>query len=86
MQYHIDHVHPLSKGGKTSIENLAYKLTSDGYSDNNNIYPIPKSEIGPFNGRLMWFPPYDIGFNESTSSKFISTFHPSCFNFSPDRL
>jgi hypothetical protein len=39
-----------------SIENLAYgKL---------NLLPC---EIGSYGGRIMWFPPYDISFNESVS-------------------
>ena len=40
-----------------SIENLAYK----------EIGKLPKCEQGPNGGRIMWFPPYDINFSESTS-------------------
>lgn len=41
-----------------SIENLAYK------NDNINL---PKNEKGPTGGRIMWFAPYDVNINESTS-------------------
>lgn len=43
-----------------SLENLAWKNEknlTDGYSD----------QIGPNGGRIMWFPPYDLKFDESVS-------------------
>jgi hypothetical protein len=49
-----------------SIENLAWKTSNRKgftYSD------LPFSERGPNGGRVMWFPPYDIKFNESLSAK-----------------
>jgi len=52
-----------------SIENLAWA----GQTGN-----LPKNEIGPGDpltktkGRIMWFPPYDIKFTESTSLKWDS--------------
>jgi len=39
-----------------SIENLAWKGVSQKL--------LSKSQKGPFGGRIMWFPPYDISFNE----------------------
>lgn len=60
-----------------SIENLAVKVISqgDGYGiiDDDKLTRVPLSEIGGYNGRLMWFPPYNIRFNETTSSKFNET-------------
>lgn len=53
-----------------SIENLAW----DGDTDS-----LPTSEIGPGDpvnktrGRIMWFPPYDISFTDSTSVNWEST-------------
>lgn len=53
-----------------SLENLAW----DGYTNN-----LPTSEVGPgdkindVKGRIMWFPPYDITFNDSTSVNIEST-------------
>ena len=49
-----------------SIENLAWR--ADGIIRNefdpNGLSPEQK---GPLGGRIMWFPPYDIQFNESVS-------------------
>lgn len=53
-----------------SIENLAWKnswSTSDNEKDtfqNNGLSPEQK---GPFGGRIMWFPPYDLKFNEAVT-------------------
>jgi hypothetical protein len=49
-----------------SIENLAWK-------DAPQFIYLPKCEIGPNYGRIMWFPPYDINFSESTSVNWDST-------------
>lgn len=43
-----------------SIENLAWKDSIDSLIENT-------SQEGPNGGRIMWFPPYDINFNETTS-------------------
>lgn len=43
-----------------SIENLAWK-------DNIDEIIEGTSQEGPNGGRIMWFPPYDISFNETTS-------------------
>ena len=44
-----------------SIENLAWK------SVNRSTSNIDAGEIGPLGGRIMWFPPYNLQFNESVS-------------------
>ena len=44
-----------------SIENLAWK------SINKSLSNIDDCEIGPLGGRIMWFPPYNLSFNESVS-------------------
>ena len=60
-----------------SIENLAVKVISEGQGygiiDDDKLTQIPVSEVGAFNGRLMWFPPYNIRFNETTSAKYDET-------------
>ena len=59
-----------------SIENLAVKVISKdgiGIIDDEYGSSIPVSEVGPFNGRQMWFPPYNMEINESTAAKFEST-------------
>ena len=59
-----------SKGAKKymiSIENLAWR-TSDrpGYT----VDELPLCERGPNGGRVMWFPPYDVTFSDSSSASF----------------
>ena len=44
-----------------SIENLAWK----GVNKNKDV--IDEGEIGPLGGRIMWFPPYNLSFNESVN-------------------
>ncbi|MBR6516664.1 MAG: hypothetical protein IKT40_07375 [Bacilli bacterium] len=49
-----------------SLENLAWKnekSLTNGYSD----------QIGPCGGRIMWFPPYDLSFNENVDVNWNST-------------
>ena len=57
-----------------SIENLAFNINAEGMVT-NDIYhqTLPKHEIGPNNGRVMWFPPYGIEINEVANAKFEST-------------
>ena len=42
-----------------SLENLAWKDYRDGK------YGLSKEQRGPMGGRIMWFPPYDLNFNEN---------------------
>lgn len=47
-----------------SLENLAWRTSGKAgftYSD------LPESERGPNGGRIMWFPPYDLTFSDSSS-------------------
>lgn len=46
-----------------SIENLAWR----GYSPYDFEKALSWEQRGPLGGRIMWFPPYGITFNESTS-------------------
>lgn len=48
-----------------SIENLAWKDVK--INENDIIKPLSKEQIGPNGGRIMWFPPYDLKFNENVS-------------------
>jgi hypothetical protein len=52
-----------------SLENLAWK-TSDipGFSYND----LPYCERGPNEGRVMWFPPYDLKVNEQNTARWDS--------------
>lgn len=46
-----------------SIENLAWK----GYSKYDFEKALSWEQRGPMGGRIMWFPPYDLSFSESTN-------------------
>ena len=59
-----------------SLENLAVRVISKdgvGIIDDEFGSPIPVCEVGPFNGRIMWFPPYALEINETSNAKFEST-------------
>jgi len=59
-----------------SLENLAIgtiKRDNFGVIDDEYGTPIPLSEVGPFAGRLMWFPPYNVEINEVAIAKYEST-------------
>ena len=49
-----------------SIENLAWK---DVRKENE----LDKDQIGPNGGRIMWFPPYDLQFQESSQANWNET-------------
>ena len=53
-----------------SLENLAWR-TSDrpGFTYND----LPDCEKGPNGGRIMWFPPYDLKFNDDSTANFNET-------------
>lgn len=56
-----------------SIENLAFNLNSEGQLQDLLGTKVPKSEVGPNMGRIMWFPPYAIQLSESALAKYDST-------------
>lgn len=47
-----------------SIENLAWK--NNGPLTNEYNATLSPEQRGPLGGRIMWFPPYDISFNEES--------------------
>ena len=49
-----------------SIENLAWRTTSLQFE-------LPACEKGPNGGRIMWFPPYDLTYSETSSVDFPGT-------------
>jgi len=61
---------PLGRGGYAkkymfSIENLAWRTSSrPGFTYDE----LPVCEKGPNGGRVMWFPPYDLKFNDTSSA------------------
>lgn len=53
-----------------SIENLAWRTSNKpGFT----WADLPVCERGPNGGRVMWFPPYDMKFNESVNASFKPT-------------
>lgn len=59
-----------------SLENLAVRVISKngvGIIDDEYGSQIPISEVGQFNGRIMWFPPYNMEVNESSVAAFDKT-------------
>lgn len=57
-----------------SIENLAWKgMFSMSDRDSFEELGLSPEQKGPLGGRIMWFPPYDIKFNESVNVNWNST-------------
>ena len=52
-----------------SIENLAWK----GEQGKHGKYRLSKEQTGPLGGRIMWFPPYNLTFNEVTQANWQNT-------------
>jgi hypothetical protein len=53
-----------------SLENLAWRTSNrPGFT----VADLPVCERGPNGGRVMWFPPYGLTFNESTNATFKQT-------------
>jgi hypothetical protein len=53
-----------------SLENLAWRTSSEpGYTYDD----LPICEKGPNGGRIMWFPPYNLTFNDSSSASWNPT-------------
>lgn len=50
-----------------SIENLAWKDVPRKGGEGMEGYYISDEQRGPNGGRIMWFPPYDLNFQESVS-------------------
>jgi hypothetical protein len=48
-----------------SLENLAWR-------DSKQFVDLPNCEKGPNGGRIMWFPPYDIQFNEDNTANWTT--------------
>lgn len=54
-----------------SIENLAWKGVGTKSTDNPN--GLSREQRGPFGGRIMWFPPYNLTFNENVNTDWGGT-------------
>jgi len=62
-----------ANGKKVNVENYMFSIENLAWYGSDMMSFLPDCEIGPGdpvtgrNGRIMWFPPYDISFNETTS-------------------
>lgn len=57
-----------------SIENLAWKgMFSSANRKKYETNGLSPEQKGPFGGRIMWFPPYDIKFTENVTANWNST-------------
>ena len=55
-----------------SIENLAW---ADNLADLTLDETGPGDPLSRNKGRIMWFPPYDLGFDENMSANWTKTFY-----------
>jgi hypothetical protein len=68
----IPKYHPVISDSQTTRKKFMLSLENLAWTD--NLADLPLSEIGPGDilsgtkGRIMWFPPYELTFSESTSA------------------
>ena len=68
----IPKYHPVADDSTTTFKKYMFSLENLAWSD--NLADLPLCEIGPGDlltgnkGRIMWFPPYDLSFDESISA------------------
>jgi hypothetical protein len=73
----IPKYHPTIEDSKTERKKFMLSLENLAWAD--NLADLPLSEIGPGDplsenkGRIMWFPPYDLSFDENVSSNWTTT-------------
>lgn len=69
--------HPTKEDSKTTLKKYMLSIENLAWAD--NLADLPLSEIGPGDilsgnkGRIMWFPPYGLTFDENTSANWTST-------------
>ena len=70
-------VHPTKADSKTTLKKYMLSIENLAWAD--NLADLPLSEIGPGDmlsgnkGRIMWFPPYGLSFDENTSANWTPT-------------
>lgn len=55
-----------------SIKNCMFSIENLAWKHEKNFFEKHKSQKGPLGGRIMWFPPYDLKFNETTAVDWAS--------------
>jgi hypothetical protein len=69
--------HPTKADGKTTLKKYMLSIENLAWAD--NLADLPLSEIGPGDilsrnkGRIMWFPPYGLSFDENTNANWTTT-------------
>ena len=73
----IPKYHPVKEDSTTTRKKFMFSLENLAWAD--NLADLPLWEIGPGDpvsgtkGRMMWFPPYDLKFDENTSANWTAT-------------
>ena len=55
------------KTDKQGVKRYMFSIENLAYGESNGKLNLLPCEVGSYGGRIMWFPPYDISFNESVS-------------------
>ena len=69
--------HPTKEDSETTRKKFMFSIENLAWTD--NLADLPLSEIGPGDvlsgtkGRIMWFPPYDLSFDENSSANWTDT-------------
>jgi hypothetical protein len=77
MENGIPKYHPVANDSKTTLKKYMLSLENLAWTD--NLSDLPLNEIGPGDilsgnkGRIMWFAPYDLSFDESSSANWTKT-------------
>jgi hypothetical protein len=73
----IPKYHPTLEDSKTTRKKFMLSIENLAWAD--NLADLPLFEVGPgdpvsgTNGRIMWFPPYDLKFDEQSSANWTKT-------------
>ena len=73
----IPKYHPTKEDSTTTFKKFMLSIENLAWAD--NLADLPLNEIGPGDllsgnkGRIMWFPPYDLRFDENTSANWSKT-------------
>ena len=77
MENGLPKYHPTKEDGQTTLKKYMLSIENLAWAD--NLPDLPLSEIGPGDiltknkGRIMWFPPYGLSFDENTNANWTST-------------
>jgi len=55
-------------GGRDSLKKYMFSIENLAWKDYATKEMLANEQIGPFGGRIMWFPPYNLKFNENINT------------------